>query len=45
MALFLCACRKLFVFSVSMEIDLVLVMVVEIYLISVCGVELKLILM
>ena len=41
---FLCAGRKVLVFSVSMEIDLVLVMVVEIDLISVCGIELELVL-
>ena len=43
LTLILCACHKLLVFSVSMEIDLVLVMVVEKDLISVCGVELELI--
>ena len=40
---FLCAGRKVLVFSVSMEIDLVLVMVVDIDLISVWGIELDLI--
>ena len=41
--LFLYAGRDLLVFSVSMEIDLVLVMVVQIDLISVWGIELDLI--
>ena len=39
----LCVCQKLLVFSVSTEIDMVLVMV-EIGLISVWAIELKLIL-
>ena len=39
---FLCPGRKLLVFSVSMEIDLVFVMV-EIDLISMCGIELDLV--
>ena len=42
LTLFLCAGRKLLVFSVSMEIDLVFVMV-EIDLISMWGIELDLI--
>lgn len=42
LTLFLCSCRKLLVCSVSMEIDLVLVMV-EIDLISAWGIELELI--
>ena len=43
LTLFLCAGRKLLVYSVSMEIDLVLVIVVEIDLVSVWGIELDLI--
>ena len=42
LTLFWCADRKLLVFSVNIEIDLLFVLV-EIDLISVCGIELELI--